>query len=146
MVDEWGTNETNDGSVPRGLPLYAPLTLNGGAQPVCGTTAVGTYNKIGNRLFLRFSLAAARTVTIRAQYSAAGSTAPFSPLSDPDIVLYGNGFLDNADSTTSGDESLTRTLEAGEYVIEVYEWSHLDPTYSAAERRGDTCFNVSVTG
>jgi hypothetical protein len=146
VVDEWGTNETNDGSVPGGLPLYAPLTLNGGAQPVCGTTAVGTYNKIGNRLFLRFSLAAARAVTIRAQYSAAGSTAPFSPLSDPDIVLYGNGFLDNADSTTSGDESLTRTLEAGEYVIEVYEWSHLDPTYSAAERRGDTCFNVSVTG
>jgi len=146
VVDEWGTNETNDGSVPGGLPLYAQLTLNGGAQPVCGTTAVGTYNKIGNRLFLRFSLAAARAVTVRAQYSAAGSTAPFSPESDPDIVLYGNGFLDIAESTTSGDETLARTLQPGEYVIEVYEWSHLDPTYSAAERRGDTCFNVSVTG
>jgi len=146
VVDEWGTNETNDGSVPGGLPLYAQLTLNGGAQPVCGTTAVGTYNKIGNRLFLRFSLAAARAVTVRAQYSAAGSTAPFSPESDPDIVLYGNGFLDSAESTTSGDETLARTLQPGEYVIEVYEWSHLDPTYSATERRGDTCFNVSVTG
>jgi hypothetical protein len=146
VVDEWGTNETNDGAVPRVLPLYAQLALNGGAQAVCGTTAVGTYNKIGNRFFLRFSLAAARAVTVRAQYSAAGSTAPFSPESDPDIVLYGNGFLDIAESTTSGDETLTRTLQPGEYVIEVYEWSHIDPTYSAAERRGDTCFNVSVTG
>jgi hypothetical protein len=146
VVDEWGTNETNDGAVPRVLPLYAQLALNGGAQSVCGTTAVGTYNKIGNRFFLRFSLAAARAVTVRAQYSAAGSTAPFSPESDPDIVLYGNGFLDIAESTTSGDETLTRSLQPGEYVIEVYEWSHIDPTYSAAERRGDTCFNVSVTG
>jgi hypothetical protein len=146
VVDEWGTNEVNDGLVPRVLPLYAQLTLNGGAQPVCGTTAVGTYNKIGNRFFLRFSLAAARAVTVRAQYSAAGSTAPFSPAPDPDIVLYGNGFLDNAESTASGEETLTRTLQPGEYVIEVYEWSHLDPTYLDEERRGDTCFNVSVTG
>ena len=146
VVDGWGTNETNDGSVPRALPLYAQLTLNGGAQSVCGTTTVGTYNKIGNRFFLRFSLAAARAVTVRALYSAAGSTAPFSPEPDPDIVLYGNGFLDIAESTTNGDETLTRTLQPGEYVIEVYEWSHLDPTYSDEERRGDTCFNVSVTG
>jgi hypothetical protein len=146
VTDAWGTGETNDGSLPRVLPLYAQLTLNGGPQSVCGTSAVGTYNKIGNRFFLRFSLAAARAVTVRAQYTSIGSTAPFAPEPDPDIVLYNNGFLGIAESTANGEETLTRTLEAGEYVIEVYEWSHLDPTYSAAERRGDTCFNVSVTG
>jgi hypothetical protein len=146
VKDAWGTSETNDGSLPRVLPLYAQLTLNGGAQSVCGTTVVGTYNKIGNRSFLRFSIAAARAVTVRAQYTSTGSTAPFAPEPDPDIVLYNNGFLGIAESTAIGDESLTRTLEVGEYVIEVYEWSHIDPTYSAAERRGDTCFNVSVTG
>jgi PKD repeat protein len=145
-TDEWGTNETNDGSVQQALPLYARLTLNGGAKSVCGTTSVGTYNKIGNRSFLRFSITSARAVTVRAQYTSTGSTAPLDPDPDPDIVLYNNGFLDIAESTAIGDESLTRTLEPGEYVIEVYEWSHLDPTYSAAERRGDTCFNVSVTG
>mgnify|MGYP006781740393 CR=1 FL=1 len=103
-------------------------------------------SKIGNRLFLRFSIAAASSVTVRAQYTANGSTAPFSPAPDPDLVLYKNGFLDIAETTTDGLETLTRTLAAGEYVIEVYEWSHIDPSYSAAERRGDTCFNVSVTG
>jgi hypothetical protein len=146
VTDEWGTNETNAGSLQRTLPFYAPISLNGGAQPVCGTVVVGTYNKIGNRAFLRFSIAAARAVTVRAQYTSTGSTAPFAPEPDPDIVLYNNGFLAIAESTVNGDETLTRTLEPGEYVIEVYEWSHLDPTYSAAERRGDTCFNVSVTG
>ncbi|MDH4256875.1 MAG: hypothetical protein OEX13_20445, partial [Gammaproteobacteria bacterium] len=145
-TDEWGTGETNSGLVPQALPVYTQVTLNGGVQSVCGTTAAGTYNKIGNRLFLRFSIAAARLVTVRAQYTSTGSTAPFAPQPDPDIVLYNNGFLGIADSSASGDEALTRTLEPGEYVIEVYEWSHIDPSYSAGERRGDTCFNVSVTG
>ena len=49
-------------------------------------------------------------------------------------MLYNNGFLDIAESTTIGDETLTRTLEPGEYVIEVYEWSHLDPSDLAADR------------
>lgn len=146
VADAWASTETNDGLVPQALPIYTQLALNGGSKSVCGTTAAGTYNKIGNRLFLRFSMAAARPVTIRAQYTATGSTAPFTPAPDPDFVLYKNGFLDIAESTTNGDETLTRTLDAGEYVIEVYEWSHIDPSYSAAERRGITCFNMSVTG
>ena len=146
VKDEWGRDETNSGSVPQALPLYPQLTLNGGARTVCGTTAAGTYNKIGNRLFLRFAVAATRAVTVRAQYASVGSTAPFSPDPDPDIVLYNNGFLAIGDSSANGDETLTRTLEPGEYVIEVYEWSHIDPTYLLDERRGDTCFNVSVTG
>jgi len=146
VTDEWGTNETNGGLVPQALPIYTELTLNGGPKSVCGTAAAGTYNKIGNRLFLRFTLAAARSVTIRAQYTSTGSTAPFSPDSDPDIVLYNSGFLGNADTSANGDETLTRTLGPGEYVIEVYEWSHIDPSESAPPPRGDTCFNVSVTG
>ncbi len=146
VADAWASTETNDGFVPQALPIYTQLALNGGSKSVCGTTAAGTYNKIGNRLFLRFTMAAARAVTIRAQYTATGSTAPFTPAPDPDFVLYRNGFLDIAESTTNGDETLTRTLDAGEYVIEVYEWSHVDPSYSAAERRGITCFNISVTG
>jgi PKD repeat protein len=146
VADEWASTETNDGSVPQALPIYTQLTLNGGSKAVCGTTAAGTYNKIGNRLFLRFSIGAARSVTVRASYTSTGSTAPFSPVADPDIVLYKNGYLDIAESTANGEETLTRTLDAGEYVIEVYEWSHIDPTYSDAQRRGTTCFNMSVTG
>lgn len=146
VADQWGSTETNDGSVPQALPLYTQLTLNGGPKTVCGTRDAGVFNKIGNRLFLRFSLAAELAVTLRADYQPTGSTAPFTPPADPDIVLYRNGYLAAGESDVEGMEILTRTLAAGDYVIEVYEWSHIDPSYSLAQRRGDTCFNMSVTG
>jgi PKD repeat protein len=144
--DAWGTGETNSGSVSQALPVYTDVTLNASPVTVCGSVVAGEFNKLGNRRFLRFTLGATQLVAIRAQYSVTGSTAPFAPDADPDIVLWRSGFLDIAESTTIGDELLTRTLAAGEYVIEVYEWSHIDPTYSASQRRGVTCLNVSVTG
>jgi hypothetical protein len=146
VADPWGSTETNDGSVPHALPIYTQLTLNGASKTVCGTRAAGVYNKIGNRLFLRFSLAAEMAVTVSANYVPTGSTAPFLPVADPDLLLYKNGFLAAGESDVADIESLTRTLVAGEYVIEVYEWSHIDPSYSLGQRRGDTCFNISVTG
>ncbi len=144
--DAYGTGETNNGSIAEALPNYTDVTLNASPVTVCGSATAGGYNKLGNRRFLRFTLGASRLVSIRALYSATGSTAPFSPVSDPDIVLYRSGFLDIAETTAEGDELLTRTLQDGEYVIEVYEYSHVDPTYSALQRRGVTCFNVAVTG
>jgi hypothetical protein len=139
--DVWGTGEGNDGAVPEALPIYATVGL-GGSQAVCGVTTAGTFNTLGNRVFLRFTLSSARSVTIRADYTVDGSLAPFSPAPDPDLILYRSGFLDFSDSTVNGSEILTRSLEAGDYVIEVYEYSHVDPAGSPP--RGKTCFNVTV--
>jgi hypothetical protein len=145
--DAWGTGEDNNGAfgstagVPEALPIYTSISV-GGAQRVCGVTTAGTYNRIGNRVFLRFTLGSASSVTIQAQYTSTGSLAPFSPDPDPDLVLYRSGLLDFSDSTDVGSETLTRPLEAGEYVIEVYEYSHVDPAGSPP--RGKTCFNVTV--
>ena len=144
--DAWATGETNSGSVPQALPIYTDITLNATPVTLCGSVTAGSFNKVGNRRFLRFNLNAAQLVAIRAQYTAAGSTAPFVPDPDPDIVLWRSGFLDISEEALPNEELLTRTLEAGEYVIEVYEWSYVDRTYSASQRRGVTCFNVSVTG
>jgi hypothetical protein len=141
-TDEWATGESNDGGVPEALPVYTSISI-GGTQLVCGVTTAGSINKLGNSLFLRFTLGSARSVTIRAQYTATSSLAPFTPAPDPDLVLYRSGLLDFSDFTNpDGSETLTRPLEAGEYVIEVYEYSHVDP--SASQRRGKTCFNVTV--
>ncbi|HWJ06566.1 MAG TPA: hypothetical protein VNS57_12380 [Steroidobacteraceae bacterium] len=141
-TDPYGTGETNAGSVTDALPIYTPLTVNGGAVAVCGTTTAGTYNAIGNRRFLRFSLAAARTVTINVAYTATGSMTG-GPDPDPDLVLYRNGFLGYSEET-GPSETLTGALEAGDYVIEVYEFSHVDS--EATERRGRTCMDVTVAG
>lgn len=142
----YGAGETNSGDVTEALPVYTVLTL-GGMQRVCGTaTDVSYYNKLGNRRYLRFALNGAQSVTIRAAFTATGSADPDPdwPTPDPDIVLYRNGFLAAADSDTANEETLTRSLAAGDYVIEVYEFSHVDPS-SSATRRGVTCMNVSVT-
>jgi hypothetical protein len=151
-MDAFGSTETNDGgnvNNPDVLPIYTNVSLNGGAAVVCGNHVEGVFNKLGNRRFLKFSLNAARTVTITAQYTSVGSADPSTtlPRPDPDIVLYQGPPLEVAESNTIDQEQLTRALGVGDYVIEVYEYSHIDPTVSPAPpRRGRTCFNVTVTG
>jgi hypothetical protein len=146
--DAWATGETNSGSLSQALPIYTDVAFNAGPVAVCGSAAAGTFNQTGNRRFLRFTLGASQTVAIRALYTGAGSDpeGPQTVSPDPDIVLWRNGFLAISEEVTVGDELLTLALTAGEYVIEIYEWSHIDPSYSAAQRRGVTCFDVSVTG
>jgi hypothetical protein len=36
-------------------------------------------------------------------------------------------------------------VDAGDYVLEIYEYSHVDQKDSAV-RRGDTCMTVRITG
>ena len=142
-TDAYGTGETNFADITEANPVYTTVTVGGAAVRVCGTVEAGTYNALGNRLFLRFSLAAAREVTIVAEYTVLGSQDG-GPTPDPDIVLYRNGYLADAMSSAANVETLTRSLEAGEYVIEVYEYSHVDFDEGAL-RRGVTCMNVSVS-
>jgi hypothetical protein len=142
-TDAFGAGETNSGGVAQALPIYTPVTV-GGSKLVCGTASAGGINIIGNSRFLTFSLGATQSITIRADYNPGASFAPFTPPADPDIILFEGGILDTAESLATNTEALTRTLEAGDYVIEVYDYSHVDPNLTDAQRRGITCFNVSV--
>lgn len=151
-MDAFGSTEANNGgnvNNPDVLPIYTDISLNGGAAVVCGNHVEGVFNKIGNRRFLKFSLNAARTVTITAQFTIVGSADPSAtlPRPNPDIVLYQGPVLEIANSKNIDQESLTRALSVGDYVIEVYEFSHFDPTVTPAPaRRGRTCLSVTVTG
>jgi hypothetical protein len=142
-TDAYGAGETNFGDIIEASPVYSPIAVGGAPVRVCGTVEAGTYNMLGNRLFLRFSLPSAGDVTIRAEYAASGSEAG-GPTPDPDIVLYRSGYLADAMSTAANVETLTRSLESGEYVIEGYEYSHVDLD-DGASRRGVTCMNVSIS-
>lgn len=130
---DFAANETNNGGDARNLPLFRTV-VSGQTQQVCSISANGTYNRLGNRKFLRFDLAAAGSLTIRATNGPSGS--------DPDLVLYGAGaVLGQADSSASGAETLSVTgLAAGAYVIEAYEYTNLGNA-----PRGDTCFDLQVT-
>jgi hypothetical protein len=140
-TDAFGAGETNFANITEANPVYTDLIVGGGAQRVCGTTEAGTYNTLGNRLFLKFSISSPATVTIRAETL---DPQLGDPRPDPDIVLYRGGYLDDAMSSDPDIETLVRPLEAGEYVIEVYEYSHVDLAGDAS-RRGVTCMKVSVS-
>jgi hypothetical protein len=150
-VTPYADGETNDGGLPDTLPVYAQTALNAPAVDVCGTRDAGTYNKLGNRRHLRFNVPSTRPVDIFV--TSQDVQVPTSP--DPDIYIWKSGFYDSSEcagpGTGSGctlpqqSERYTGTLTAGDYVLEVFEYSHVDPNPSAI-RRGRTCMLVTITG
>jgi len=146
-MDAYATTETNRGNPPiaEALPLYTSIAINGGTKQVCGRADdTFFYNTIGNRRFLRFSLAADQSVHIEV-VGLAGTTA--TPAPDPDLILWKNGPFDSSNcgppACTDSKEVLERSLPAGDYVLEVYDYSNIDPTNGV---RPSTCMNVSITG
>jgi hypothetical protein len=66
------------------------------------------------------------------------------PQPDPDLVLSQGPnyqFSSGADAFT---ERLQTSVQPGEHVLEIYEYSHIDST--AVDRRGRTCMTVNITG
>ncbi|MEQ1715459.1 MAG: hypothetical protein ABL907_05665, partial [Hyphomicrobium sp.] len=140
-VDDFAGSETNAGLSADAIPVYTGVTLNGGAQQVCGDAALGNYNKLGNRRFLRLVLPQTTTISITATGLAG---AQVSPAPDPDIVVWRRGQVVGFSNGVGAQELLSGlSLAAGTYVIEVFEYSHTD---TAEPQRGRTCINVSVTG
>ena len=137
--DAFGTGERNSGGNPDALPVYLTLELNGPAVPACTSVRDGFDNKLGNRRLLGFELAQERRVEIEVRSSDGGSPAP-----DPDLVIYRAGRLASSETVTPFVERYAGDLAAGRYVLEVYEYTHVDP--DATLRRPRTCMNVSITG
>ena len=133
VTDDFGANELNSGGDPRNLPIFRSVSA-GEIVPVCSVAANGAYNRLGNRKFLRFDLAAPGMITVRANNGPAGS--------DPDLALYSAGVQRGlAEGTAASAETLAVSgLAAGTYVIEVYEYSNL-----GSAPRGETCFDLQVT-
>ena len=150
-ITPYADGETNDGGLPDSLPVYAQLALNGPTAEVCGTADAGSYNKLGNRRLLRFNVPTTRPVDIFV--TSQDIQVPISP--DPDLYLWKAGFFDASECAGPGtgagctlpqaSERYTGTLTAGDYVLEVFEYSHVDPDPGAI-RRGRTCMLVTITG
>ncbi len=80
-IEPYASRETNSGvaasSVDVVLPVYADIALNGPAVRVCGSSSItiddgppvvtvpGSYNRLGNRRFLRFTSPGPRPIEIR---------------------------------------------------------------------------------
>jgi len=133
--DIWGSVETNDAGRDDVLPLYGLLTLDGPAVNVCSvaTSTIDVFNRIGNRQFLRFTVASPGTFELRAQGGIG---------SDPDLVAWDGGVDVPAESRIEGVESLELDLPAGEHVLEVYDYRNIRP--GPADVPGTYCFDVTA--
>jgi len=134
-IDPRGSTETNNaGNASDVLPIYTAISTDGVAKSVCSTNGFGEYNKLSNRRFLTFTLAAASDLTIEVNSG---------PDTDPDIHLHSRGQDDElAENSDPGNEILeTFGSPAGSYVLEVFDYPNVDEDLSAG---GRACLSVTV--
>ena len=122
--DPFGASETNDGGVSGVLPLYQQANV-GGTTTACVTNATGAGNKLGNYVYLRFSMPSAGGHTI----SISGPMA-----ADPDFAVYAGGLIDESMGFGASETKLV-SLRAGDNVLVINDFNNSAP---------QTCFNVSI--
>lgn len=164
VTDVYGTGQTNFGLPTKRTPVevsqdfnavYEAMAVGGTLPNVCSlddysSALTGAENKLASRRFVRFTVANAGVHTI-----TASARAPLNAPADPDLVLHlGNGQTLRSETEpncsvsnpASCVETFSPTLEVGNYVLEVYEWTNTnredDPEYPPI---GRTCFDVTVT-
>ena len=85
-----------------------------------------------------------RTINILVNCPLSDPSCSGSPQPDPDFVLSRGRNRWIAEEATSFTETLSPTVEGGDYVLEVYEYSHLGT--GIAGPRDRTCMTVTITG
>ena len=135
-----GAGETNDGGIAVRLPVYRELTVGGPAVEFCSVDDAGFYNKLGNRAYFVFTRDAEGANTIEMTRTSGPTNR------DPDFNVFQGGTLVQQGASGDPDREVdTRTLPAGTYVIDAFDfWNVAINPPSNAEPRADVCFDVSV--
>ncbi len=110
-IDIFGSTETNDAGSSDVLPVYTPIAMGQTIQ-LRSTNEFGTPNKLSNDRFLLLSLVA--PTNVRITVSAATGR-------DVDIEVYRKGVLLGPEQLGPADEDFTLSLDAGDYVLDVYD-------------------------
>ncbi len=127
ITDIYGNGRSN---LAEETPLYVDLTL-GSSLTFCPTYTYGSYNKLGNRKYIRFNVNDTATHTISVQKSnAAGAT-------DPDFYLHdvsSHTLVYVGENATSDQEQVSLNLQTASYLLDVYDYAGTS----------GACFSVSV--
>jgi hypothetical protein len=166
VTDPYGTGQTNFGVATQQRSqqevgqdfntIYDSLTVGGSAVNVCSLTdytsaLTGAENKLASRRYVRFTVTAPGSHTI-----TASAVSPINAAADPDMRLHlGSGQIIESDgprpplcSTSLPQnclETFTATLQGGDHVLEIYEWTNTNATSDEEPPIGRTCFDVTVT-
>ena len=127
-TDAYGAGETNFSNISIANPVYR--THSGATQQYCISSTAGTYNKLGNSVFVRFTTSAGGHTLTLAPVSATGT--------DPDFyVVTSTGTRLQGRSETTDSETQTFSLPQGEHVAALTDYKL---TANAPQR----CFNFTV--
>lgn len=133
--DEYGNNETNNAGSGNVLPIYTPITVNGGGVNLCSIGTFGEYNNLGNWRYLRFQVTSAGTHT----FTASG-TLPADPMLNLHQAGSLTGIVDQ-NTVANPNESFSRSLSPGFYVLEVADFENFTQDNSVAT----VCMTVTIT-
>lgn len=150
-ADEYGVGETEAAGRPAlVLPVYTEIQTDGTPVEVCSSNIFDPNadgNKLAIRQFLRF------TVNTPGDYNFAVVTnnpPSGTQASDPDAFVFQATLVGGGNSGVANREDFSITgMAAGEYVMEVYEWSYLnfDPTNfpPLVQPDSQTCFDITIS-
>jgi hypothetical protein len=136
-VDEYGTDESNNGGLAITLPVYKTITTNNVAVNICSAADYGKKNKLGNSQFLKLTVMQVASYNIRINKSGGADVA-----SKPEFILYRKGKgLSHVANTVVDMVSGNVNLSPGNYILEVYDFNNHDTKNTD---KNMTCFNVRV--
>ncbi|ACE83446.1 putative lipoprotein [Cellvibrio japonicus] len=133
---DYGDGEVNAGGNLNNVPVYKLLLTDGSSVELCSTNGYGTYNRLGNAQYARFTIHNTGNYRFSAQKSA-----QTMGVTDPDFYIYHQGvLLAVAESAVPNRESLAVSLSPGNYVMELVEAENL----YGNQGFGTACFNLSL--
>jgi len=127
--DEYGNYRSNTANGTHTQPVYRTLEV-GKWITQCNKNRHGVYNKLGNRTFIKVNIPSSGYYNFTAQ--------PYGgEYGDPDLVIYKAEYplesMGMSPLEGSSSDTLEMNLNAGNYLVEVY-----DASFS------NSCFNVSL--
>jgi hypothetical protein len=153
-IDDWGSTETNTAGRADLLPLYRPLVPGSGSVVAVSTNTVsGQYhlhNGVGAQRFFRLNVPTSGTVTIQLAGPAGADPDWYLSQGSAGLVEFGNcPGVTTAAAGCGGQateiEVWSKTLPAGEYVLEVLDFNRIDDTVTPAPAAGETALTLTVT-
>ena len=134
--DSLGQGERNNGSIATSLPVYKTAAIGGKPVTLCSVVDAGRFNKLGNREFVYFNVAA------EAQYEISLELISNEGGRDPDFNIWKAGnVVKSLDSSVVNREVFTGVLSNGTYVAEVFDFFNIN---GSSDRAGDACFEFSI--
>ncbi len=129
IEDIYGSNRISN-LQESSLPLYKELTVDKTIGDICTINYYGTYNKLSNHKYIRFSINENGTYPIEVKQSNGRS-------SDPEFILFKSSPFEKLSTNESGErgvEKASLALTSGDYLLDIYDSNNIDKA----------CFSVSV--